>query len=221
MIDERAAYELIARMGGALASPVRLRLLNLLSQGPRTVEALAEAADEPIGTVSHHLRRLDQAGLVMSSRRGRFVMYRVACAEACALWVALKKLAAQQLPELRSEVEELRRARERHGHVTRDELMDLVRSERITLIDVRPPEEYHAGHLPGAVSVPVDRLVDDLQKLPKDRPVVAYCRGAYCRLADEAVDELERAGYRAWRFEDGVVEWEAGGLEVERNGPEG
>lgn len=210
-----SVYEQLARLGKAVAAPKRLELMDLLCQGPRTVEALAAQAALSIANASQHLQVLRAARLVEADKRGVYVEYRLADDQVCRFFHSLRGLAEARLAEVaevrRTYLEE-RRAME---PVAGAELMRRVREGQVTLLDVRPVEEYRAGHLPGALSVPLTELRRRLRELPRGREVVAYCRGPYCVLAIDAVELLRKRGFRAHRMEVGVVEWRARGLRVE------
>ncbi len=210
-----AIYEQFARIGKAISSPRRIELLDLLCQGPRTVEALAEQAGLSVANTSHHLQVLRAARLVEAEKNGVHVTYRLAADEVCTFFDALRKLARLRLAEIECLQREFLAGREGMEPVDRDELLARVRGGQVTVIDVRPREEYRAGHIPGALSVPLDELEQRLSELPRDREIVAYCRGPYCVLAIEAVKRLRSAGFSAIRMEEGVVEWRAHGFEVE------
>jgi len=207
-------YQQLARIGHALGSGPRLALLDLLAQGPRTVEALAQEAGLTLANASQHLKVLRHARLVEAEKRGVFVTYRVADGGVADFFGALRRLGEQRL----AEVQEIARAFvERRGSleaVDRRRLIERVQAGEVTLLDVRPAEEYRAAHLAGAVSVPLKELESHLASLPKDRDIVAYCRGPYCVLAPEAVTRLRSRGYRAVALGDGVAEWRALGLPV-------
>jgi rhodanese-related sulfurtransferase/DNA-binding HxlR family transcriptional regulator len=200
-----ALFEAIALMGKAFASPVRLELLDLLAQAPRTVEQLARASGQSTANTSQHLQALHAAGLVARSREGTSVRYALAGDEALRLWLALRETSAKQLAEVE------RAAREYLGDeveaIGRDELVKRLASGEVVLIDVRPEEEFAAGHIDGAESVPLEELERRLADLPTDREVVAYCRGPFCAYAHEAVRKLRTAGRDARRLEDGWPEW--------------
>lgn len=208
-------YEQLARAAKAAASPKRIEILELLSQAPRTVEALAEQAQLTVANTSRHLQVLRASRLVEADKRGLFVEYRLSGEEVVRFTLALRRVAEAQLIEL----EAARRAyvgeRESMEPVKADELARRVRSGEVTVIDVRPEEEYRAGHLPGAISLPIERLADGLDQIPKRKEVVAYCRGPYCVMAADALAVLEARGYRAQRLEEGVNEWRARGWRVE------
>ena len=209
-----AIYEQLARLGKAVAAPKRLELVDLLCQGPRTVEALAGQAGMSVANASQHLQVLRAARLVVADKRGLHVEYRLADAEVARFFVALRRLAEARL----AEVEQVTRAyfdrRDDLEEVDGAELVRRVRRGEVTVLDVRPPEEYRAGHIPGAVSVPVGELKARLAELRRDRDVVAYCRGPYCVMAVEAVAVLRAHGFTAHRLEDGVPDWRARGWRV-------
>src|SRR3990167_7024189 len=204
-----AVYEQLARIGKATSAPKRLELLDLLSQGPRTVEVLAREAAVTVANASQQLQVLRAARLVEAEKHGLFVEYRVANEQVCDFFLSLRSLAESRL----AEVKQVTRAyfSERGGMepVASEELLRRVRNGEVTVLDVRPGEEYRAGHIPGAVSVPVAQLKARLKDLPKDREVVAYCRGPYCVMAVEAVELLRKKGFTAHRLEKGVAELKA------------
>lgn len=210
-----AIYEQFARVGNALASPPRLELLDLLSQGPRAVEALAREAGQSVANTSHHLQVLRRARLVAAAKDGVRVTYRLADAEVSDLFRAVRHLAESRLLEIAEVAHQFVAARGAMEMVDRQELVERVRSGAVTVLDVRPAEEYAAGHLPGAISIPVGEIKRRLAELPRDRAAVAYCRGPYCVMAIEAVEVLRANGFDAHRLEDGVPDWRARGLPVE------
>lgn len=209
MPDERtrkdALFEAIALMGKGFASPVRLELLDLLAQAPRTVQELARASAQSVANTSQHLQALQAAGLVSRRREGTSVRYALAGEDVLALWLALRGASAARLAEVE------RAARDYLGEeveaIGRDELLARLRRGDVVLIDVRPEEEFAAGHIDGARSIPIDELKRRLTELPKDREVIAYCRGPFCAYAHEAVRTLRRAGHEAWRLDGGWPEW--------------
>ena len=218
-------YEQLARIGKAASAPVRLELMDLLAQGPRTVEALAGELSVSVANASQHLQVLRGARLVEGRKRGLHVEYRLADDHVAAFLLALRTLARARLAEL----EEATRALiDRHGapgargeveELDRATLARRVRRGEVTVLDVRPAEEYRAGHIPGALSIPLPELAGRLRELPRRREVVAYCRGPYCVMAAEAVALLRRRGYRAHRLEDGIGDWRARGGRVEAGEP--
>jgi rhodanese-related sulfurtransferase len=203
--EKDALFEAIALMGKAFASPRRLELLDLLAQAPRTVDELARAGDQSTANTSQHLQALHAAGLVTRAREGTSVRYAIAGDEVLSLWLALRDASVSQLAEAE------RAAREYLGGdvdaIGRDELLARLRSGDVVLVDVRPGEEYDAGHIDGARSIPLDELEERLAELPADREVVAYCRGPYCAYAHDAVRRLQAAGRKARRLEEGWPEW--------------
>jgi rhodanese-related sulfurtransferase/DNA-binding transcriptional ArsR family regulator len=210
-----ALFDEFARVGKALASGRRIELLDVLANGERTVEVLAGEVGLSVANTSQHLQILRQAGLVGSRREGTSVHYRLAAPGVFELWRTLRTLAASRL----AEVERLAAAylgdRDELEPVTRQELARrLADGGDLVVLDVRPAAEYAAGHLPGAVSIPVEELRRRLAELPADREIVAYCRGPYCAFAQEAVGLLREEGFAARRLEDGLPEWQAAGLAV-------
>jgi rhodanese-related sulfurtransferase/DNA-binding transcriptional ArsR family regulator len=210
-----AVYEQIARIGQATASPNRLELLDLLSQGPRTVEALAHETGQSAATTSHHLQVLRRARLVDAEKAGLYVTYRLADPQVGEFVLELRRLAESRLAEIQHVTRQYLDQRGALEPVDNDELARRVRAGEVTVIDVRPREEYLAAHIPGALSVPLADLGKRLGELQKRRDVVAYCRGPYCVMALDAVDLLRRKGFRAQRLEHGVAEWRAQGWRVE------
>jgi rhodanese-related sulfurtransferase len=210
-----AIYEQIARIGKATASPGRLELLDLLSQSPRTVEALAAHVGQSVANTSHHLQVLRRARLVDAEKSGLHVTYRLADPAVGDFFLRLRTLAESRLTELEHVSRQYLEARGVMEAVERGELLRRVRAGEVTVIDVRPREEYVAGHLPGALSVPLPELKKRVRALPKNRDIVAYCRGPYCVMALDAVALLRRRGFRAHRMEDGVSEWRARGWRIE------
>ncbi|MBK9655014.1 MAG: metalloregulator ArsR/SmtB family transcription factor [Rhodanobacteraceae bacterium] len=213
-IFKNKLYEQFARLGKALAAPKRLELLDLLSQGPRTVEALADLTGITIANASQHLQVLRTARLVASEKLGLFVEYRLADEAVGRFIVQLQELAQLRLTEVEQITRSYLDERGALEAVYGEELLRRVRDGDVTVIDVRPREEYAAGHVPGAISIPVGELAARLKELPKQRDIVAYCRGPYCVMAIEAVALLREHGYTAQRMEQGVVDWRARGWQV-------
>lgn len=211
-------YEQFARISKALAAPARLELLDLLIQGERSVDALAAATALSVANASQHLQVLAAARLVDSRRNGQRVLYRLGDDSVIALWHALRRTAELRL----SELDEVARAylvgRDDFEPIDRAELMRRLRSGTVTLIDVRPEDEYAQAHIAGAISVPLDQIPRFAQQAPKRQQVVAYCRGPYCVYALQAVAALRKRGIDATRIEDGIAEWRAAGLPVEISG---
>jgi len=208
-----ALFEQFARVGKALASGKRLELLDLLAQGERDVASLAAAANLGLTTASAHLQTLRQANLVTTRRDGTRILYRLAGRDVADLYARVRGVAQSHLPDV--EAARIAYLGEDGGRpVTRDQLQHLAKTTTITVLDVRPTEEYAAGHIPGALSIPLDELADRLAKLPDDGQIVAYCRGAYCVLAHDAVRLLSTYGRTASRLADGMLEWRLADLPV-------
>ena len=211
-------YEQFARIGKALASPSRLELLDLLSQGERSVDALAQEAKLSVANASQHLQALHGARLVDSRRAGQRTLYRLADPSVEKLVIALKATAESPLAELDAVAREYLVGRDDLEPIDRRELLARMKSGAVTLIDVRPREEFEQGHLPGAVSVPLQDVGRWAKTAPRRKQVVAYCRGPYCVYALEAVAMLRKRGIDAVRSEDGVAEWRAAGLRLQVEG---
>jgi len=209
-----AIYEQFARIGKAISNPSRLELLDLLCQGPRTVEVLAKEAGLGLANTSQHLKALREARLVEAEKAGLYVTYRLADEQVCQFFLSLRTLAEARLAEVGEITRRFLETRQGLQPVDREQLLAKVRNGAVTVLDVRPVEEYLAGHLPGALSVPMAELERRLAELPHDREIVAYCRGPYCVLAVEAVERLRARGYVAFRLEDGVADWQARGFPV-------
>lgn len=212
---KRDLYESIAKVAQALASGNRLQLLEFMAQGERSVDALAAMAGVTVANASQHLQALRRAGLVAARKDGQRVYYRVAGDDVVRLYDHLRVVAESRLAEVRQLVDEFLGDRQALEAVPADELLARAKSGLITVLDVRPAEEYAAGHLPGAINVPAEKLEDYLAKLPKKREIVAYCRGPYCLMSFEAVAALRKRGWKARRLEEGFPEWKAAGLPVE------
>src|SRR4051812_39190049 len=206
--EKIALFEAIALMGKAFASPRRLELLDLLAQAPRTVDELARASDQSTANTSQHLQALHAAGMVTRTREGTSVRYALGGDEVLSLWLALRDASLARLAQVE------RAAREYLGDdvdaIGRDELLARLRKGDVVLVDVRPSEEFEAGHIEGARSIPIEELEERLSELPDDREVVAYCRGPLCAYAHDAVRRLQAAGHPARRLEDGWPEWRLG-----------
>ncbi len=211
---KKAVNEQLARIGKAVASPPRLELLDLLCQGPRTVEALARQAGLSVANTSQHLQVLHSARLVQAHKEGLFVTYSLADQQVAGFYRALRALAESRLPEIEMIVRRFKNGRELMEPVDKQALLERVRRAEVIVLDVRPPEEYRAGHIPGAISIPLKELEAHLVTLPRDREIMAYCRGPYCVLAVKAVKLLRAQGFHAVRLREGVPEWRAEGLPV-------
>jgi len=205
-----------ARVAKAFSNANRLELLEFLAQGERSVEALANAANLTVGNTSQHLQQLRQAGLVTSRKDGQHVYYQLADDEVIALLGALRRVAERHIAEVDRLVDTYLTVKDSLEPVHAGDLLERAKKGLVTVLDVRPPEEYAAGHLPGAVNIPLGELQRQLDRLLKDQEIVAYCRGPYCVLAYEAVAQLRAKGFKARRLENGYPEWKAGGLPVEK-----
>ena len=205
----------LAEIGRALGHAHRLRILELLAQRETSVEALAERVGLSIANASQHLRLLRAAGLLTSRRDGKHVLYVVSDATVLKLTAALGQVAERNLAEVREVINGYFRARDAFEPISRQELRRRLKDDVVTLLDVRPGEEFAAGHLPTAINIPLRDLARRVRELPRNREVVAYCRGAYCVLAFEAVALLRKRGFTAVRLEEGFPEWRAAGLPVE------
>ncbi|MFV8749810.1 ArsR/SmtB family transcription factor [Nannocystaceae bacterium ST9] len=209
-------YEQLARVGKALAAPKRLELLDLLAQGPRTVDALARQVDLPIANASAHLKVLRGARLVETEKRGLYVEYRLADEQVALLCHTLRELAVDRLGEIDDVTRGYLDERGAMEAIDADDLLRRVEAGEVRVIDVRPHREYLAGHIPGALSIPLEELAGRLAELPGDREIVAYCRGPWCVMAIDAVELLRAHGFEARRMDLGVVDWRARGRPVER-----
>jgi len=212
---KQAVYASLAEIGQAIGHAHRLELLEHMAQGPRSVEDLAVLAGLSFANASRHLQILRRARLVETARRGKHVLYSLANgAEVVSLLKALGSVGERNIAEIRQTMADYFEARDALAPVTRDELMASLRDSLVTLLDVRPRQEFALGHLPGALNIPLDELDRHLSELPEGREIVAYCRGPYCVLSFEAVASLRARGYQVRRLEDGFPEWKAAGLEV-------
>jgi len=207
-------YEQVARVGKALSSPKRLEMLELLAQGEKTVEVLAQEAAIDLKLASAHLRVLRESRLVEARRDGRFIAYRLAGDDVAGLWARLHEVATEHLVELQVALSRVVSGPERLTEETRRTLLDKARKGDVVVLDVRPEAEYQTAHLPHARSIPLAELKRRLAELPKGKEIVAYCRGPFCLMSNEAVALLQKRGYRARKIADGVAEWSAAGLPV-------
>lgn len=212
-------YGQFARIGSALASDKRLELVDLLTQGPRHVDALAAETGMSVANVSQHLQVLRNARLVEPRREGNRALYRLADDSVRDLWLAMRRVGSERLAELSQLAQEYTPEGAAAGELSREEARRLLADDRIMLVDVRPAVEYASGHLPGAVSVPLEELPHRLRELPRDRRIVAYCRGTYCLLADQAVVLLRRLGFTVVRLDGGWLEWSAEASAAETGEP--
>lgn len=217
---KQALFAQFAAVAKAIGHPHRLGLLEQLAQGERSVEVLADRTGLSIANASQHLQQLRRSGLIVARREGKHVLYRLGDHDAVlGMLAAVQRLAERNLAEVQQVLAGYFRERDGLEPVSRAELVARLRRGEVVLLDVRPEDEYALGHLPGALNVPLGRLEEQLAQLPKDREIVAYCRGPYCVLAVGAVRLLRGRGFRARRLEEGVPDWLALGLEVATGPP--
>jgi ArsR family transcriptional regulator len=212
---KRALYAQFAVVAKAIAHEHRLELLELVAQGERSVEALAERSGLSIANVSQHLQNLRRAGLVASRRQAKFVLYRLADEAVLTMLAALQKVAERNVGEVDRILRSYFHARDELEPVSRAELTQRLKKGLVTVIDVRPEDEFALGHVPGARNIPLSELERHLSKLDRKTEIVAYCRGPYCVMSFEAVAQLRKLGFKARRLEDGLPEWKAAGLPVQ------
>lgn len=205
-------YAQVARLGKAICSPKRLELIEILCQGEKSVEQLASDAEISVKLASAHLKELRIAQLVEARRNGKNMYYSLTSHEVADFWVAIRSLAECRLVELRMALGQLATYPDELSPVGRKELLAQAKRGDVVVLDVRPEVEFAASHLPFALSMPLSELNKHLEELPRDKPVVAYCRGPFCLMAKEAVEVLRNAGIRAMRMEEGIAEWRAAGL---------
>ena len=208
-------YDQVARIGKAVASPKRLELIELLCQGEKTVEGLAQAADIDVKSASAHLKELKAARLVRSRKQGKYVRYALADGAVAGFWVALRTFTEGRLLELQEVLNKFLVDPEQLAPLDRKAVLGRAKHGELVVIDVRPSEEFAAGHLPFARSIPVPELKRRLNELPRSKDIVAYCRGPFCLFATDAVALLRQKGFRAGRLDDGVAEWRAAGMPIE------
>lgn len=214
--SKAALYEQVSRIGKALASPKRLELLDLLAQGEKSVEQLAVLARIDMRLTSAHLRTLREARLVLTQREGKYIRYRLSGQDVASLWVTLREVAEEHLMELRVALANMASQPASLVAESREQLLEKARHGELVVIDVRPGTEFSAGHLPFARSMPLAELAQRLAELPRDKEIVAYCRGPFCLLSDDAVALLGAEGFRVRKIRDGVSEWAAAGLPLEQ-----
>jgi rhodanese-related sulfurtransferase/DNA-binding transcriptional ArsR family regulator len=209
-------YEQVARVGKALASPKRLEILEMLAQGEKAVETIATEVAINVKLASAHLKALKEARLVQVRREGKRMIYRLSGGDVAQLGVMVRQVAEEHLLELRLALQQMMAEPDRLAQVGRKELLAQAKRGEVVVLDVRPPAEFDTAHLPYARSVPLPELAQRLAELPRDVDIVAYCRGPFCLMSDEAVKLLREHGYRARRTFDGVSEWQAAGLPLAR-----
>jgi len=209
-------YEQVARVGKALASPKRLEMIEMLAQGEKAVETLAAEVAIDVKLASAHLKALKEARLVQTRREGKRVVYRLSGGDVAQLAVTLRQVAEEHLVELRLALQQMMAEPNRLTQVGRKELLSQAKRGEVVVLDVRPQDEYDTAHLPYARSLPLTELAHRLAELPRNVEIVAYCRGPFCLMSDEAVKLLRSRGYRARKTFDGVSEWQAAGLPLTR-----
>ncbi len=209
-------YQAIGRVAAALGSAGRLQILEFVAQGERGVDSLAAMSGLSVANTSKHLQTLRQAGLVNARKAGLRVYYSLAGDDVSLLLEALRSVAEHRVADVEKLLQDWLAHRDKLEPVAAGEVLNRARKGLVTVLDVRPAEEYAAGHLPGAINVPLERLESYLSKLPKRKEIIAYCRGPYCLMSFEAVEKLRRRGFKAKRLENGYPEWRAAGLPVER-----
>ena len=213
---KREIFSNLARIGTALSSPTRIEFLELLAQTERSVEQLANMTGATVANTSQHLQKLRQAGLVVGRKEGLYVFYRLAGDEIVGLLSALGQAGEAYLAEVERIVRIYLTQKDDLEPVPAKELLERAKKGLVTVLDVRPPEEYAAAHLPGAINIPIHELEKRLRELPKRHEVVAYCRGPYCLMSYDAVSMLRKKGVKARRLEAGLPEWRLAGLPIER-----
>ncbi|MFF2089282.1 metalloregulator ArsR/SmtB family transcription factor [Paenibacillus sp. NPDC058174] len=201
-------YRQFARIGKSMSSEKRLEILHLLSQGPKAVERLASSTNSSIANVSKHLQVLSESRLVKYHKQGNYVFYELANPQVAEFLLSLWNIGEVQLTDVQRIKEEYQQNFSAIQTLTMDELVSKMNSSEVVLLDVRPKDEFQTAHIPGALSIPIDELEAQIAALPKDREIVAYCRGPYCIYATQAVQFLQEYGYQAFRIEEGVLEWE-------------
>jgi len=209
-------FEQLARIGKALGNAYRLQILDLLAQGERSVDVVAQLCHLSITNASQHLQHLRRAGLVQARKEGLYVHYRLSGDGVVRLVAAMRAVGEEHVAEVDKLIKEYLNAKDELEPVPARDLLERARSGLVTILDVRPPEEYRAGHLPGAINIPLADVAKRANELPADREVIAYCRGPYCLMSFEAVALLRKKGRKARRLQDGYPEWKLMGLPVER-----
>lgn len=210
-------YDELARITKALANPHRLEIIELLAQGDYAVEQISVQTGLSVANASQHLQVLKTAQLVEVARNGNFIHYRLAGTNVFRAWKALRELGVERIAAIDNLVKDFRQSKFKLESVTIDELVERIKSGKVTILDVRPETEYRKGHIANSVSIPFHELSGRLKELPKRSEIIAYCRGPFCVFADEAVAMLTKAGYKAKRLEEGFPDWAVLGLPVESN----
>jgi rhodanese-related sulfurtransferase/DNA-binding HxlR family transcriptional regulator len=212
---KREVFTQLARIGNALSSSVRLEILELLAQGERSVEQLSNLTGAAVANVSQHLQKLRQAGLVTGRKQGQYVFYRIAGEDVMRLMALLCQVGEERIAEIERIVRLYYFSRDDFEPVSPSSLLERVRKGLVTVLDVRPSEEFESGHVPGAINIPLEALERRIRELPKGKEVIAYCRGPFCLMSFDAVQLLRGKGLKARRLRDGMPEWRVAGLPVE------
>ena len=212
---KREVFANLARVGMALSSPTRIEFLELLAQAERSVEQLATLTGTTVANTSQHLQRLRQAGLILGRKEGLYVFYRLAGDEVVGLLSAMSRVGETYVAEVERIVRLYFASKDELEPIPAKELLERARKGLVTVLDVRPPEEFAAGHVPGAINIPIHELEKRIKELPRRREVVAYCRGPYCLMSYDEVSVLRKKGLKARRLEAGMPEWRAAGMPVE------
>ena|SRR5688572_12651009 len=210
-------YSLLSRMVKAMSNPHRLEIIDLLAQSDRTVEEIATETEMSIANASQHLQVLKTSNLVEVQREGNFIRYRLADKTIYKSWYNLREIGFERVPEIDQMINDYREKKNVLEVVSMSDLVQKMKTKKIILLDIRPAEEYNAGHLPDAMSVPIEKLPAILKKLPKTKEYVAYCRGSLCVFADDAVQLLKKNGFNAKRLEEGFPDWKLRGLPIHIN----
>lgn len=208
-------FQQFANIAGAFSTPKRLEIIDLLSQGEKDVETLSNQISATVANTSRHLQVLKNVRLVESRREGVRIYYRLADEKVFNCWKGLQLLAENRVAEIREVLKQFLEERDSLQAISKEQLLKLIQTDNVTVIDVRPPEEFNSGHISGAISMPLSELKDRLDEIPKEREIIAYCRGPYCVLSPEAIKILKDKGYNALRLEVGLPEWNMAGLSVE------
>lgn len=208
-------YGELTRITKSLANPHRLEIIELLAQGEFSVEQIAEQTNIPIANASQHLQVLKNAQLLEINRQGNFIFYRLSNSNVFKAWKALRELGVERITSIEKIVKEFRNSKFDFETVTIDELIEKLDTGKVTILDARPESEFKQGHISNAISIPIDELSKRLKELNKRTQIIAYCRGPFCVYADEAVNILMKAGYKATRLEEGFPDWKLQGLPIE------
>jgi rhodanese-related sulfurtransferase len=210
-------YDELATITKALANPHRLEIIELLAQGDYSVEQISIQTDLSVANTSQHLQVLKTAQLVEITRNGNFIYYRLANVNVYKAWKALRELGVERIANIEKLVRDFRKSKQKFDSLTIDDLVKKLKTGKVTILDVRPESEYNKGHIPNSISIPFAQLPERMKELPKRSEIVAYCRGAFCVQADEAVMLLNKSGYKAIRLEEGFPDWQVSGLPIESN----